>query len=68
MTFSSGVRILALALASGLVVVGVLMMTGTLNRQGIGVELRVGLGAIVMLYGLYKFTVMWFRRTGKDDR
>ena len=68
MTFSAGVRFLTLALALAVIVAGALVMTGTLARQGMGVELRVALGAIVVLYGVYKFTVMWFRRTGKDDR
>jgi len=68
MTFDTGVRILILILAVAVAAAGVLVMTGVLVREGMSPELRVTLGAVVFLYGIYKFTITWFRRPGRKGQ
>jgi hypothetical protein len=57
-----------LILAAALAVTGLLVMMGVLNRDGFARELRIAVGAVVFLYGSYKFTVTWFRQPGRRER
>lgn len=68
MTFSTAVRVLTLALAAAVAGTGMLVATGVLVREGMTDQVRIALGLAVVFYGVYKFTVTWFRRPGRNDR
>jgi hypothetical protein len=66
MTFAGGVRGFTLAVAAAVTVAGVLILTGVLDRAGMAPPMRISIGVVATLYGVYKFVVTWFRRTGNQ--
>jgi len=68
MTFATAVRALTLALAAAVAGAGMLVVVGVLVREGITDQVRIALGLAVVLYGVYKFTVTWFRGPGRNNR
>jgi hypothetical protein len=67
MTLASGVRILTLLVAAGVAAAGVLIAAGVLTRAGMTPEVRISVGVVAVLYGVYKFVNIWFRRTGGEE-
>ena len=67
MTFADSVRIVVLVTAAAVAAAGVLIATGVLTRAGMTPELRVTIGVVAVLYGVYKFIVTWFKRTGSRE-
>lgn len=62
-------RYVVLTLSTGAMIVGVLVMVGTLHVN-FPDQFRVVVGAVVFLYGGYRFAISYFRnphRSGDDD-
>jgi hypothetical protein len=68
MTLARTLRIATLVLSVAVAATGVLIMAGVLDREGIATHMRIAIGAAVVSYGAYKFTVTWFRRRGEETR
>jgi hypothetical protein len=66
MTPARVLRLVTLVLAAAVAVTGVLIMAGVLTRAGITPQTRMAIGAAVVAYGAYKFTVTWFRRPEEE--
>jgi hypothetical protein len=62
MTTARALRLVTLVLAAIVAATGALIMAGVLNRGGIAPQMRIAIGAAVVAYGAYKFTVTWFRQ------
>lgn len=54
-------------LAAAVAMAGILVMTGVLINAGITGQIRVVMGAVIFLYGVYRFTVAYFRRPERKD-
>lgn len=67
MTFAGGVRVFTLVIAASVTAAGVMIVAGMLNRPGMTSELRITIGVVAVLYGVYKFVITWFRRTGSRE-
>lgn len=68
MTPTRGLRIVTLLLSAAVAVTGGLILSGYLDREGITTHMRIAIGATVVAYGAYKFTVTWFRRREEETR
>ena len=55
-------RIVVLAGSAGLAAFGVLVMAGVFQPPNFPRDYRIILGAIVTLYGLYRFAVAYYRK------
>lgn len=70
MQLASVLRWVVLALSAGAMLAGVAVIAGVFVPAHLPGEFRIPLGAVVLLYGAYRFTVAWFRRppgdTGRD--
>lgn len=55
-------RIIVLAGAAALAVFGVLIMAGVFEPPNFPRDYRIILGAVVTLYGVYRFTVAYYRK------
>jgi hypothetical protein len=62
MNFTVVIRYTILALSSALMVLGVLVMAGLMIPRAFQEQYRVILGAVIFLYGAYRFSVAYFRR------
>jgi hypothetical protein len=62
MNFTVVIRYAILSLSSALMVLGVLVMAGLMVPSAFPEQYRVILGAVVFLYGAYRFSVAYFRR------
>ena len=61
MNVATVIRYAILGLSSALMVLGVLVVAGYLVPQNFPQEYRLLLGAVVFLYGAYRFSVAYFR-------
>jgi len=55
-------RYVILALATGAMAIGILIIVGVLEVQTVPEQFRVILGVVVCLYGLYRFVVEYVRK------
>jgi hypothetical protein len=56
------VRYVILVLSSSLVVLGVAIIAGLMVPRSFPGEYRLILGAVVLLYGVYRFAIAYYRR------
>jgi hypothetical protein len=68
MTVERIVRYTVMILAGAVAMAGILVMTGYLVNGMITGQFRIAAGAVIFLYGAYRFTVAYFRRPGRKDR
>jgi hypothetical protein len=66
MSLTRGLRVLTLLLSAAVAVTGGLIVAGRLDRDGITAQTRIAIGAAIVAYGVYKFTVTWFRRREEE--
>ncbi len=68
MSISSALRYGVLVFSSAAMVVGALVMAGILApRYFYEDRFRVIIGAVVFLYGAYRFVIAFYRDRGRDD-
>ena len=67
MTVERIVRLIVMILAAAVALAGILVMTGVLSNAAIPGEFRLAMGAAVFLYGVYRFTVAYFRRPERKE-
>jgi hypothetical protein len=67
MTVDRIVRYTVMILAAAVAMAGILVMTGFLINVAITGEFRIVMGAAIFLYGVYRFTVAYFRRPERKD-
>jgi hypothetical protein len=67
MTVERIVRLVVMILAAGVAMAGILVMSGVLSSAAIPGEFRIVTGAAIFLYGVYRFTVAYFRRPERKD-
>jgi putative Ca2+/H+ antiporter (TMEM165/GDT1 family) len=69
MSVSTILRYSILAVSTAAMVVGVLVMMGTLVPKYFPEQYRVIIGAVVFLYGAYRFAIAYFRynKPNRDD-
>jgi len=60
--FTTVIRYAVMILSSALMVLGVLVMAGLLVPRYFPSEYRVILGAVVFLYGTYRFVIGYFQK------
>ena len=63
MTVERIVRFTVMILAAAVAMAGILVMTRVLITG----QIRVVMGAVIFLYGVYRFTVAFFRRPERKD-
>lgn len=68
MDFVSVLRYSVLAASAAAMVVGVLVMIGYLVPRYFPEDYRIVMGAVVFLYGGYRFTITYFRQKGMVRR
>ena len=61
MDFSQVIRLVIMTLSGGAMAVGVAVMAGWLVPVGFPQQFRIPMGAVVFLYGAYRFVVAYFR-------
>ena len=66
MNISSVLRYSALVISSAAMVVGIVIMTGLVTTI-FPEQYRVIVGAVVFLYGAYRFVVTYYRGRERDD-
>ncbi len=64
MNISSVLRYSVLAVSTAAMIVGVLVMVGHLVPKYFPEQYRVVIGAVVFLYGAYRFALTFFRHRG----
>lgn len=57
-----GMRYVILALAGGVMAVGVLVATGVFELRNLPTQFRIVMGVVVFLYGLYRLVVEYVRK------
>jgi hypothetical protein len=59
------VRYMILGLSAAAMAFGVLVMIGVFvpARSGFSENMRIVIGAVIFLYGMYRFLISYFRRT-----
>jgi hypothetical protein len=67
MTVERIVRFTVMILAAAVAMAGILVMTGVLINVAITGQYRIVMGAVIFLYGAYRFTVAYFRRPERKD-
>jgi hypothetical protein len=67
MTVDRIVRFTVMILAAAVAMAGILVMTGVLINVAITGQIRIVMGAVIFLYGAYRFTVAYFRRPERKD-
>ena len=67
MTVERIVRYTVMILAAAVAMAGILVMTGILINAAISGQVRIAAGAVIFLYGVYRFTVAYFRRPERKD-
>ena len=67
MTVDRIVRYTVMVLAAAVALAGILVMTGLLINVAIDPGIRSVMGAVTFLYGVYRFTVAYYRRPGRKD-
>ena len=67
MTVERIVRLIVMILAAAVALAGILVMTGVLSNAAISGQFRLAMGAVIFLYGVYRFTVAYFRRPERKD-
>jgi hypothetical protein len=67
MTVERIVRFTVMILAAAVAMAGILVMTGVLINVAIAGQYRIVMGAVIFLYGAYRFTVAYFRRPERKD-
>jgi len=67
MTVDRIVRYTVMILAAAVALAGILVMAGVLINVAITGQVRIVMGAVIFLYGLYRFTVAYFRRPERKD-
>lgn len=61
MSFETVTRVVILVIAAGAMIAGVAVMGGWLVPTNLPPQFRIPMGAVVFLYGAYRFTVAYFR-------
>ncbi len=67
MTVDRIVRYTVMILAAAVALAGILVMTGVLINAAVTGHVRIAMGAVIFLYGAYRFTVAYFRRPERKD-
>ena len=67
MNISSVLRYSVLAVSAAAMIVGVLVMVGYLVPKYFPEQYRVVIGAVVFLYGAYRFALTFFRPRGLNS-
>jgi hypothetical protein len=67
MTVERIVRFTVMILAAAVAMAGILVMTGVLANAAISGPFRLAMGTVIFLYGVYRFTVAYFRRPERKD-
>lgn len=67
MNVNSVVRIVILVISAAVMLVGILAMAGMLVPRYFPDEYRVIVGAVVFLYGLYRFVLAYYRERRKEE-
>ena len=67
MTVERIVRFTVMILAAAVAMAGILVMSGVLVNSAISGQVRIAAGAVIFLYGVYRFTVAYFRRPQRKD-
>jgi hypothetical protein len=67
MTVERIVRITVMVLAAAVALAGILVMTGVLINTAFSGQIRIVMGGVIFLYGVYRFTVAYFRRPERKD-
>lgn len=62
-------RYVIMVLSAGVTVVGILMLTGQVVFRNLPEQYQLIMGTIVLLYGVYRFSIAYFRKPGirRDD-
>ncbi len=68
MDFVSVLRYSVLAVSAAAMAVGILVMIGYLVPRYVPEDYRIIMGAVVFLYGAYRFTITYLRRKGVPRR
>lgn len=68
MDVPSVLRYSVLVVAAAAMVAGVLVMIGVLVPRYFPEDYRILMGVVVFLYGAYRFTVTYFRQSGRERR
>ncbi len=66
MDFATVTRYVVLVISAAAMVVGILIMAGWLVPRHLPEQYGVILGAVVFLYGAYRFVIAYFRPRGAD--
>ncbi len=67
MNFNDVVRYVILALSSAAIIAGILITIGMLVPTNIPSQFRIIVGILLMLYGGYRFSIVYFRRNMQRD-
>jgi hypothetical protein len=67
MNVNSVVRIVILVISAAVMLIGILAMAGLLVPRYFPDEYRVIIGAVVFLYGLYRFVLAYYRERRKEE-
>ena len=67
MDFQRILRWVVMILAAAVAVTGILVMAGVLASAAIAGQFRIVTGAVIFLYGVYRFTIAFFRRPERKD-
>ncbi len=65
MTGMSVMRYTILVVSAAVTVVGLLVIIGILEPRGFPEQYRVLLGAVVTLYGIYRFVIAYYRQSNR---
>jgi hypothetical protein len=67
MDINSVLRIVVLVISAAVMLVGVLVMVGMLVPRYFPDEYRVIVGAVVFLYGCYRFVLTYYRQRRREE-
>jgi hypothetical protein len=67
MTIQGVLRIVVLVLSAGAMLLGVSVIAGILVPPNVPEQLRLMAGIVILLYGVYRFAVAYYRR-GDNNR
>jgi hypothetical protein len=67
MKVNSVVRIVVLVISAAVMLIGIMAMAGLLVPRYFPDEYRVIVGAVVFLYGLYRFVLAYYRERRKEE-
>jgi hypothetical protein len=62
MSFSVVMRYTVMCAAGAVMIAGILLMVGLLDLRNFPSDYRVIIGALIFLYGCYRFVISYFRK------